>query len=566
MSLRSYLKEHPDYQQYDDKTLTEALYKKYGKTGESYTDFARTIEASGATDDSISNEDLDLEDNQVKAGKAFIAARNTPDQTFTDKHGNTYSGDVGEPGLAQAANESLKQNIKTNYQLQKQASINEPKPEYSFKRFGGQFKEGYKDVARSVSTGTLGIASLSGRIKAYHLEERERLHRTHGLSTMTPGETADVALLVTEASKQKGSQLTEQEVSNIRLKYRRENNDKYLTIIDDSMKYVQDRLKADPNYFQSAGWWEDLVRMGPQVGGQILVGMATGFAGSAAFMGLHIAGATYEGLISKGVSPDRAMTSGIANAMMQAPLEAIGISKLTNFFKLKGVIVNRFKEIGKIMGTEWLTEFLQAHPETLTDIWGQGKDSTALEMLNEYTSRFLDTIKQGAYEGSVAMFFGGVGGAIKIGTQIIRPMPQEGGNIEDELNKIIDGSDLLKEDKAKSKLIIAEAKEILDPVDVDEMLGAEQVKVDEALDTKEKTGKEKLTTAQTRDIKVPDIKQITDPTKLDAIITSYNKMDSAKMKKNDKARLGAALHQRAVIVAEDIGFLLNQPRNLLIMR
>jgi len=420
MSLKAYLKKYPSYQQYDDKTLTEALYKKYGKKDETYIDFARNINAVGATDDSITEKDIEREEMQITSGKAFIAARNTPEQTFSDEHGNKYKGDVGEPGLAYAANESLKQNIKTNIQLVKQAGFNPPeipKPEYSIGRELGAVYEGTKRTIRNTVIGGLNQAELAARGKDMRSNEIAMV----GYEFMSPTEIAQFRMDVNELSAELGRPVTENEEINLRQEFRRKNNEEFIKTIGITRKYIQKQIELDPKYLQSAGFWEDLLLMGPQVAGQVLTTMMGGPMAGMMGMGLMISGATYEDLIKQGASPERAMSAGFMNMIMQGPLEAVGVSKFTKFLKLKKQMLKQLHRLGTSMGTEWLTEFLQAHPESITAIWGMGADKSYYEMFNEYAEGFQKTLKDGAYEGFVAMTLFGLGGGIKMGGQIILP-------------------------------------------------------------------------------------------------------------------------------------------------
>ncbi len=163
---------------------------------------------------------------------------------------------------------------------------------------------------------------------------------------------------------------------------------------------------------------DKLFRTIPQVVAQIAVGMATGGVGSTAFMGAQILGASYENLIAQGVPHDRAMASALANAVIQAPMEAIGIGKVTKLLKMRGVIARKLKHFGEAMGKEGLTEFFQQFPEVATEIWAKDPDAEVLQSFaDSLTSEtFMEALEAGAL-GAILGAFGG-GGAILTRTTI----------------------------------------------------------------------------------------------------------------------------------------------------
>lgn len=162
------------------------------------------------------------------------------------------------------------------------------------------------------------------------------------------------------------------------------------------------------------GYLQDVVRMAPQLLGQAAATLAGGPLGGMAFMGAQIAGGQYLDLKEQGIGVGRAFTAGLANAVMQAPLEQLGLGRLAGIFKTTG-LKNIAKRTAEGVLTEGATEFLQSWPEAATDIWARlGKDEGA----NEWFSRFMDalpeTTKQGLYEAAVAApwgFLGGIGKA-----------------------------------------------------------------------------------------------------------------------------------------------------------
>lgn len=162
----------------------------------------------------------------------------------------------------------------------------------------------------------------------------------------------------------------------------------------------------------------DVVRMAPQIGAQIATTVATGPAGATAFMGSQIAGGKYLDLEKKGVEPMRAFHASLADATLQAPLEAIGISKALKFWK-GGGLSQGFRDVLGAMGTEFVTEWMQKYPEAATEIWAMAeqKGQTPDEQVAEFFNSFADITKAGVYEGMVAAPFGGGTAAISAGAQ-----------------------------------------------------------------------------------------------------------------------------------------------------
>lgn len=164
-------------------------------------------------------------------------------------------------------------------------------------------------------------------------------------------------------------------------------------------------LKPEPEYAAKPlgwqGWAEDFVRSAPQMGSQIVMSMAFGPIAGMGYMAAQIAGGDYENLIKQGVKPERAIVAGVADALMQAPLEQFGISKFTNLFKPRATVLKKVKDVFTALGSEWGTEFIQAFPESITNIWATNPDTTLLDKTSKFLDNALETAKQGAYEGTL---------------------------------------------------------------------------------------------------------------------------------------------------------------------
>jgi hypothetical protein len=282
---------------------------------------------------------------------------------------------------------------------------------YSAKRSGKMVYEGTKETARRTAKGTL-MLGLDFRDRKT-LAEQGRAGASRTTDFMTPVERMYVGRAWAEASEKKGSALTDTERTNIRVNTLLGMSEERNALIGKAMDSIDSKLASDPKYLETRGFWEDLLRMTPQVGGQVLATLASGGIAGTITMGLQIAGGKYESLIAQGVDPQRAMYASLADAFMQAPLEQIGISKMLKPFKA-GLI----KHMGEAMATEWLTEFLQAHPDAITEIWATNKGEGTGKMFEIYRENLGTILKNGAYEGLVAATLAGLGGAVKVGHTI----------------------------------------------------------------------------------------------------------------------------------------------------
>jgi hypothetical protein len=116
-------------------------------------------------------------------------------------------------------------------------------------------------------------------------------------------------------------------------------------------------LKADPELSKSTGWIPDLMRTTPQLAAQILVSAATGGVGGVTFMGGQIMGSTYMNMVQQGVPHERAFSGAMSNALLQAPLEQIGLGKAARFIPgKKSGVVGLMRNIFGSAGREGLTE------------------------------------------------------------------------------------------------------------------------------------------------------------------------------------------------------------------
>lgn len=162
-----------------------------------------------------------------------------------------------------------------------------------------------------------------------------------------------------------------------------------------------DVLAQDPDYLNSSGWVEDFLRAGPQIGAMVLANLLAGPAVGMASMGAMIAGQTYRTAVDAGADPEDAMAWGIANAVIQTPLEQIGLNKALAFWDPKKKIVLGIKDVVEVAGAEWLTEFIQSFPDEFINIFSTQPDKPMLDKTQEFISKLGEIAKQGAYEGTL---------------------------------------------------------------------------------------------------------------------------------------------------------------------
>jgi hypothetical protein len=161
----------------------------------------------------------------------------------------------------------------------------------------------------------------------------------------------------------------------------------------------------------------DVVRMAPQIASQWAAFALTGGAGSMAFMGSQIAGSQYLKLTRDGVASDRAFQSAMMDAIMQAPLEQIGLGKV--FKKIPAGTSAAFKarEVMERTLTEGITEWMQQYPEAATELWAKHPDKTPAQLAGMFADDFADITQEGIYQGLVAAPYGFLGGAISVKMQ-----------------------------------------------------------------------------------------------------------------------------------------------------
>lgn len=163
----------------------------------------------------------------------------------------------------------------------------------------------------------------------------------------------------------------------------------------------------------------DFLRSAPQQAGNILAALSNP-AVALSLMGVQIAGGSYAELREQGVTPQRALVSGLANAVMQAPLEKLSLDRFMGIFNSASFRDTIGRTLGA-MGSEFVTEYLQKYPELVTNLWGlaekQGTDPADQIAWFGRTLFDADTLAQAnreaMYEGLIGAMWGGLGGGVR---------------------------------------------------------------------------------------------------------------------------------------------------------
>lgn len=163
----------------------------------------------------------------------------------------------------------------------------------------------------------------------------------------------------------------------------------------------------------------DFIRSAPQQLGNIMAAAANP-AVALSLMGVQLGGGSYAELREQGVTPQRALVSGLANAVMQAPLEKLSLDRFMDIFNSASFRDTIGRTLGA-MGSEFVTEYLQKYPELVTNLWGlaekQGTDPADQIAWFGRTLFDADTLAQanreGLYEGLIGAMWGGLGGGVR---------------------------------------------------------------------------------------------------------------------------------------------------------
>lgn len=151
--------------------------------------------------------------------------------------------------------------------------------------------------------------------------------------------------------------------------------------------------------------------------GQMLTQIATralfGAPANLVLMSLQISGAQYEDLRKAGVKPEKAFDAALSDGIIQGLLEEAGIYKVLKAFPAYSGVTKTLREIAVRGMSEGFTEFVQALPEQLSNIWakqdntGLGAYDTALNVAREWDKNAPDNIKDMVFQGIIGMLVGG---------------------------------------------------------------------------------------------------------------------------------------------------------------
>lgn len=191
--------------------------------------------------------------------------------------------------------------------------------------------------------------------------------------------------------------------------------DKVIDIADENIpnlteKYLApEEVKAKTKLGQ---FGYDVLENGPQLLAQVAMAYITkGATIPTMFMGTQIAGGQYIGLKKDGVDSERAFKASTANALLQAPLEKIGLNRLMKFGNKTN---SKMAEVLKTALTEGFTEWIQEYPEAASDIWAKNANLSTEEQVARFIDEFGAVTKQGLYSGAIGAVYGGLGGGIKV--------------------------------------------------------------------------------------------------------------------------------------------------------
>lgn len=264
-------------------------------------------------------------------------------------------------------------------------------------RFTHNLEAGTKDVIKNTTGSIRAFADFFGEMDKRAL-------------AALPEESRDAEL--TRRSKlspiAQAFMIDQEELATISAKAREIQESEFLEVVE---------LRKRPGV---AGYFDDVVRMGPQILFLVVAATTTGNIGSVAFMASQIGGGKFTQLEAQGVDTVTAFQASLADAALQAPLEAIGIRSALGVWKPGKALGKVFKDVIGAMGTEFITEWLQKYPEAATEIWAkaQENDVPVSEQVDLFFKDFADITIAGMYEGLVAAPFGGLISAVNIGAQV----------------------------------------------------------------------------------------------------------------------------------------------------
>lgn len=277
---------------------------------------------------------------------------------------------------------------------------------------GGSMVEGSKDVVRSHANTWLGL--MRGNVSGYqqalmeegYTPEDIQAHLDHDIPLPElDDEGVDPVRSVRQFLQRQGvgksihDAAQRQETATLE-------NSQLSNPMFDSDEGFQRRLQAEGGMKQFAG---DVSRAVPQVAGSVAANVVGGPVLSGINILSNITGMDYEKHLRDGVPEDKAFNAAFYDAILQAPLEQIGVGKVADVFQVKNRLLGKLKKLVAASATEGITEYFQAYPEKLTELFAKDPDVNSLAEVEGFvdeitTSKFQ---KGAGYQGLVGAFAGG---------------------------------------------------------------------------------------------------------------------------------------------------------------
>ncbi len=163
---------------------------------------------------------------------------------------------------------------------------------------------------------------------------------------------------------------------------------------------------------------QQVARVGPQVATQVGASLAGGGYAGVSTIFSQIYGSNYEKARKEGKTPTEAAAPAFVNAGLQSGLEQIGIGRMLRGWTPSSEASKALGTLTKNVGMEWFTEFSQAFPQKMNELWIESENPD--EFLTTLTDpEWLgEAAKEGAKEGLLTMPYAGAGtavGAVKKG-------------------------------------------------------------------------------------------------------------------------------------------------------
>ena len=416
MSLDDFKKEHPQYMDWDDEVLANALYEKYGESNgvsrdRFMNDIGRTNYITGSAHE---NRMLDAkhkeeapEPSPVKQALTSIQNHfnrtiesSYMDEDFVDMPADPEYGaqQVGEPQLVDAA---------------RMNTVRTLRPDAPKRTFASAWEEGKKAVVRSTGQtfkvlNDMAIRGAEGRL---------------GPNNPT------VIRMKEEAG-----------------------NDPIVSLASDA-DYAAKHYT--PTGKKHVDFWMDVVQTAPQFAVQGLGTVVGGPAGGVLVMGTQIFGNAYEEAVESGMTHENAMKAAVLRAAGESALEQVGFNRiLKNVLGSKNVV----RAIAESMATEGGTEYLQSQLGAAINAYvlGQQNGYGSERLTKSMVQAVRDNHRQAKHEGAVGAVMGGgavsAGSTVRAGVEGAADVATRGLQRNFDLGIAVDPDNTILEQAAKSSL------------------------------------------------------------------------------------------------------------------